>query len=182
MKNTLHINLWAGPGVGKSGVAASVFGKLKEHHIDCELVREYAKDLHWDHELAKAEQLIISAEQFKREQLVHGCVDIAIVDTALISGVLHCPPAYRKELLHMLTYISRDWNKQHYFLERDLSSPYEHNGRLQTLSQSVELDEKIREFLSEQGIYYQSIPISKAIQTIFGNIKKEVEANKKFKK
>jgi hypothetical protein len=177
MKDTLHINLWAGPGVGKSGVGAAVFGELKKWHIDCELVREYAKELHWDQELGETNQLKISVEQYSREELVHGCVDVAVVDTALISGILHCTPIYRKELLHILNHLSRDWKKHHYFLERDLNNPYEHNGRAHTLEESLEFDERIKEFLSEQGIYYQSIPISKAVSTIVGNIKKELNQN-----
>ena len=31
---TLHVNLWAGPGTGKSTIAAEIFGKLKWNKID----------------------------------------------------------------------------------------------------------------------------------------------------
>ena len=43
MKNTLLVNLYAGPGAGKSTGAAYIFAKLKMAGIDCEYVSEYAK-------------------------------------------------------------------------------------------------------------------------------------------
>ena len=43
MKKTLVINLFGGPGVGKSTLCASVFAKLKIMGIDCEMATEYAK-------------------------------------------------------------------------------------------------------------------------------------------
>lgn len=45
MNKSRIINLWAGPGSGKSTIAAYVFSKLKMKNINCELVTEYAKQL-----------------------------------------------------------------------------------------------------------------------------------------
>ena len=47
MKNTLLVNLYAGPGAGKSTGAAYIFAKLKTAGVDCEYVSEYAKDRVW---------------------------------------------------------------------------------------------------------------------------------------
>lgn len=47
MKNTLLVNLYAGPGAGKSTGAAYIFAKLKMAGVDCEYVSEYAKDRVW---------------------------------------------------------------------------------------------------------------------------------------
>ena len=66
MKNTVHINLWAGPSTGKSGVSGKLFGKFKENSIDCELVREVAKDYAWNGTLTNTEQLVITAKQYER--------------------------------------------------------------------------------------------------------------------
>ena len=43
MKSTLLVNLYAGPGAGKSTGAAYIFAKLKMAGVDCEYVSEYAK-------------------------------------------------------------------------------------------------------------------------------------------
>lgn len=48
-KSTIVVNLFAGPGAGKSTGAAYIFAMLKMHGIDCELVTEFAKDKTWEH-------------------------------------------------------------------------------------------------------------------------------------
>lgn len=45
---TLVVNLYAGPGTGKSTTAALAFGELKTLGVNCEYVQEYAKDRVWD--------------------------------------------------------------------------------------------------------------------------------------
>ena len=48
MKDTLVVNLFAGPGAGKSTGAAYIFSMLKMAGIDTEYVNEYAKDKVWE--------------------------------------------------------------------------------------------------------------------------------------
>ena len=56
-KKTLYINLFGGPGVGKSTLAAGLFWFFKtnrltlKHSYVIELVREFAKDLVWAQDL-----------------------------------------------------------------------------------------------------------------------------------
>lgn len=49
MKKPLVVNLFGGPGVGKSTGAAKVFSELKLLGVNCELVGEFAKDKTWEH-------------------------------------------------------------------------------------------------------------------------------------
>ena len=48
MKRALIVNIFGGPGVGKSTTAAAVFALLKLHNIEAELVTEFPKDLVWE--------------------------------------------------------------------------------------------------------------------------------------
>src|SRR5262245_20723095 len=48
LEPTLTVNLFGGPGCGKSTNAALVFGKLKNDGINVELVTEFAKELTWE--------------------------------------------------------------------------------------------------------------------------------------
>ena len=48
MKNTIIVNLFGGPGTGKSTGAAYIFSQLKLAGIDCEFVSEFAKDKVWE--------------------------------------------------------------------------------------------------------------------------------------
>ena len=44
-KNTLVVNLFGGPGTGKSTTMAHVFAELKWRGYDCEMSNEYAKEV-----------------------------------------------------------------------------------------------------------------------------------------
>ena len=48
MKDTLIVNLYGGPGSGKSTGAAYLFAKLKMAGVDAEYVTEFAKDKVWE--------------------------------------------------------------------------------------------------------------------------------------
>lgn len=48
MKTPIVINLFGGPGSGKSTGAAYIFSQLKMKGINCELITEYAKDKTWE--------------------------------------------------------------------------------------------------------------------------------------
>lgn len=65
MKDTLIVNLYAGPGSGKSTGAAYIFSKLKLKDIDAEYVSEYAKDRVWQNDQFPLEhcQLYITGKQ-----------------------------------------------------------------------------------------------------------------------
>ena len=48
MKDTLIVNLYGGPGSGKSTGAAYIFSMLKMVGVDAEYVTEFAKDKVWE--------------------------------------------------------------------------------------------------------------------------------------
>jgi len=44
---TIVVNLFAGPGAGKTTTMAGLFSKLKLDNIVCEMATEFAKELTW---------------------------------------------------------------------------------------------------------------------------------------
>lgn len=58
------VNLYGGPGVGKSTGAAYVFARLKEAGVVAELVTEFAKDLTWGHSRA----ILDEVKDYKRDR------------------------------------------------------------------------------------------------------------------
>ena len=83
MKNTLIVNLFAGPGAGKSTGATYIFAKLKMAGIDCEYVSEYAKDRVWQDDqfpLQHCQLYVIGKQCLKIERLL-GKVDVIITAT-----------------------------------------------------------------------------------------------------
>lgn len=65
---TKIINIFGGPGVGKSGIAAGVFSKMKANHIQVEFAAEVAKDYVWEERfnVLKNDQLAIFAKSHRR--------------------------------------------------------------------------------------------------------------------
>lgn len=88
---TVVINLFGGPGAGKSRTAASIFAYLKDEKINCELVTEYAKELVWQGaevlERASGNPLQLIAEQYRRMHNLRGKVDVIVTDSPLVLAV-----------------------------------------------------------------------------------------------
>lgn len=132
------INLFAGPGAGKSTTAAGVFALLKLHGVNCELVREYAKELVWAGvPLTQADQPRILAEQYRRQRMLVGRVAVVITDSPLLVSLHYGDPddpALRRQTL-------TSWDEfanHNYFLWR--AKPYEPAGRLQNEDEARDID------------------------------------------
>ena len=88
--NTLVINLFGGPGTGKSTVAAGVFSKLKSISINAEYIQEYAKDKAWEgNEFTLQCQPYITAKQLYRMHRVMGKAEVLVTDSPLIQGMAY---------------------------------------------------------------------------------------------
>lgn len=85
------INLFGGPGCGKSTIAAGLFYELKRRRLNVELVTEYAKDLLYsDHlETMMENQEVIYAEQNFRMQRLIGKVDYVVTDSPILLSAVY---------------------------------------------------------------------------------------------
>lgn len=87
---TTVINLYGGPGTGKSTAATGVFSKLKTAGVNCEYVNEYAKEITWEGTQALLEnQLHVFAEQTRRQWRLNKKVDYIITDSPLPLAVVY---------------------------------------------------------------------------------------------
>lgn len=81
---TLVVNFYAGPGTGKSTVAAHVFALLKWRGMNVEMALEYAKDKVWEESLAVlSNQIYVLGKQIHRVNRLVGQVDIVLTDAPL---------------------------------------------------------------------------------------------------
>jgi hypothetical protein len=155
MKKTLVINLFGGPGVGKSTLCASVFAKLKIMGIDCEMATEYAKDMVWEESYKKLEnQIYIFGKQHARVHRLLGKVDVVITDSPLLNSIVYDKTeniALRKLV------ISEFWklNTLNFYISRKLD--YEENGRVQTLKEAIEVDNAYLKLIKDNDIEYSII-------------------------
>jgi nicotinamide riboside kinase len=145
MKTELKvINLFGGPGTGKSTTAAYIFHELKCAGKNVELVTEYAKDVVWEQRTNLfSDQVYICAKQNRRmERLVGQGVEIAVTDSPLILGAMYVPEGYYDNFVPLLVEIFKSYTNS---LNVLLVRGFEYNpvGRYQTEAEAREIDRRI---------------------------------------
>lgn len=150
------INLFAGPGAGKTTIATSLFSEMKWRNIDVEYVSEIAKDYTWERNFMRlSNQPLIAAEQeYKIFKLADKNLDYVITDSPIILGIFYTNNPTYQEVVKLLwsQYSSRNIN---YFIKRN--KPYKTAGRNQTEEESKEIDCKILRYLQDSGCSFKSI-------------------------
>lgn len=155
-KNTLIVNLYAGPCAGKSTAAAYIFSKLKMQGVEVELVTEYAKEKCWEHngEAFKC-QLYVNAKQAYYISRVHGKVDVIITDSPLLLGAVYGTEEYVKQAAYGED--RKYTNRLDYVLKRNEKYKYNQNGRNENEDDAKRIDEKIIEILKQENVAYKSL-------------------------
>lgn len=159
-KNTITVNLLAGPGSGKSTIAAGLFHELKMKSFECELVTEFAKYLTWEENFTALEhQYYVTAKQMHREYVVHGKVDVLITDSPTIIGLLYYKEPNVEIKTHFENFVVSSFKSKrnlNFFLER--KKKYNPNGRNQTEEEAIKIDEVTKQLLTNWNIPFETIP------------------------
>lgn len=141
----LIVNLFGGPGCGKSTGAAYVFTRLKEAGVNCELVTEFAKDLVWDGRKDElADQVLVFAVQRHRLNRLRGKVDVVVTDSPLLLSAVY----YRdgqdidEEFGALVTKSHFENPSLNVFVKR--TKPYQKTGRNESEAEAKEKDDEIR--------------------------------------
>lgn len=154
MKDTIIVNLFGGPGSGKSTGATWLFSQLKLRGIDCEYVSEFAKDKVWE-ENSKvfANQFYLSGKQSFKISRCFGKVDIIITDCPIAMGCVYSTSEKLTEAIleEFGKYGTRNINA---FIRRD--KEYNPNGRNQSYVEAKGIDDSIQSLLSNNSIPYLS--------------------------
>lgn len=155
MKKTLVINLFGGPGVGKSTLCASIFAKLKVMGIDCEMATEYAKDMVWEESYKKLEnQIYIFGKQHSRVYRLLGKVDVIITDSPLLNSIVY-DRSQNKQLRELVLSEFNKLTTLNFYITRKLK--YEENGRVQSLNDALHIDELYLHLIKNNNIKYYEI-------------------------
>jgi ABC-type glutathione transport system ATPase component len=174
MNNPLIVNLYGGPGSGKSTVAAELFSLLKRKNINAELVTEYAKDLTWQESFnVLKNQIYVFAKQHHRLWRVKDKVDVIITDAplliSLVYGAAH-GDAF-KELVKEEYNLYRNYNVL-------LGRPkhYESSGRTQTLEEAKLIDTMVSHVVWNNGYAFDLFTQTNnsTAEKIFESIKDEI--------
>ncbi len=145
------INLWAGPGAGKSTTAAGLFYLMKNNKVSVELVSEYAKDLVWSkrHNVLP-EQDYLFAKQHHMVRRLAGQVDFAITDSPLPLGLVYIDKDFPATFKPFCLEVFQGYGNINIRLNR--VKPYHKVGRNQSQEEAEELDIQIARFMEENAI------------------------------
>lgn len=138
---TIFVNLYGGPGTGKSTTAAGVFNRLKTEGVKCELITEYAKDLTWEETIAKVSQPKIFGEQYQRHHRLNGKVEVAITDSPLIIQSIYADMFGYGWMSGAIILGHNQFDNIDVMLRR--VKKYQPYGRVQTESEAIEIDHKM---------------------------------------
>lgn len=153
---TIFVNLFGGPGTGKSTTCASVFHQLKIRGIETEMALEYAKDVVWEESYKKLDnQIYIFGKQHYRVWRLDGKVQVVITDSPLLNSIIY-DKTNNPLLKDLVIYEFKKLNTLNFYIDREVD--YNPNGRMQTLDQALEVDRNYLELLSSNNIGYTSIP------------------------
>ncbi len=177
-RQTIVVNLFAGPGAGKTTCAWEIASELKKKGIETEYVSEYAKELVWDNRLdlldgSLEHQKILYSEQLRRVQRLIGKVEVVVTDSPPLLSLMYLKekaPEFERTVLSDFAK-NRNFNL---FINR--SKEYQQTGRIQNAQESKEIDRKIIDFLDSNHIYYGTYyhkTVNVLIDNIIKNLKKE---------
>jgi hypothetical protein len=162
---TLVVNLFGGPGTGKSTTAAGVFAQLKSEGIKTELVHEFAKDLTWENrqEALRYQPYIFGKQSYHVHRLL-GKTDVIITDSPILlsshiyNSDLLGPKDDALRQLGLATWDS--WDTLSVFLERNAAlHPFVQAGRNQDEAESTNLDRRIRAMLTDLSVIHYSVRV-----------------------
>jgi hypothetical protein len=153
---TKIVNLFAGPGAGKSTTAAGLFYNLKMDGFKVELVLEYAKDLVWEERLQTIQnQPYLFGKQYNRLFRLLGKVDIIITDSPILLCCLYAGSSYPESFKQAVLDIFNTMDNLNYLLMG--TKVYDPLGRLQTEKEAREIDKNVTHLLNTSNIPYQCI-------------------------
>lgn len=165
---TTVINLFGGPGTGKSTLAANLFSIMKSKEVNVELVREYVKSWAYvNRELKEYDLIYLLGKQSLYETQLYGKVDYIVTDSPfLLAGFYQTHLSNGKHsyvttaALELMNHAeSNGIVYKNFYIVRSVS--YNSSGRYETEEQARELDEKILQSLGNFNV-----PITKVCHDI----------------
>lgn len=161
LEKPLVINLFAGPGTGKSTTAAQLFSLLKWQGFPCELVTEFAKEKVWEESFKTLDdQIYVFGKQLHKMRRLVGKVDIIITDSPLLFSIIYDQSA-NIYFQHLVQDIHNEFNNFNIFLKR--KKKYVEAGRTQNEEDAKKLDDAIHQMLTVMKEDYYSFDATEAV-------------------
>lgn len=162
---TTIVNMYGGPGAGKSTSAAGLYYLLKTAGLNAELVREYVKDWAWEKRaFSTYDQLYFLGKQSRRESMLYDKVDWVVTDSPVMLNAyyagLYAPPGLaggvKAAVLGFYQQGAADGHRHvHVMLRR--TKPYLAHGRYQDEAGARQVDGDLRLFLQGLGVEFLEV-------------------------
>lgn len=173
--DAIVVNFFAGPGAAKSTMCAAVFAELKWLDVNCEMAREYTKDLVWEgHGHTLKNQMFVFGNQQHRLFALRDKVDVILTDSPLLLSII-----YNKEgdsdFRSIVMKEFKKYSNLNFVLSRRRKN-YNPAGRLQTEDEAIHIDERIKEMLFDNNIAFVQVPgVKGSVNMVVGCVMREVE-------
>ena len=156
--SALVVNLYGGPGTGKSSTAAGLFSELKWRGHLTEMALEFAKDKVWERSTAVLDnQIYIFGKQHHRLWRLRDQVDVVVTDSPLLNSLIYGAKNTSSQFHELVLSEHRKLWNLNIFLER--LKDYDPKGRLQTEDEAKAIDQQVQEMLVKlTGETYQTLP------------------------
>lgn len=161
------INLFGGPGSGKSTLQAGLFYEMRKRNLNVEHIAEFAKDMVWEERYnAFTDQLFILANHHRRLHLLDGKVDYVVTDSPILLTNMYMyqdPRPYASKLYDLVIDIHHMYDNVNIFINRKHS--YVELGRNQNESEADIISANTKQLLLDINadfIEYDSIHVNPA--------------------
>lgn len=150
----MRINLYGGPGTGKSTLAARVFAKLRQQGVSCALVTEWIKMWAYEGRIIRGfDQIFSFANQMHSEEESLRYAGMIITDSPLFLQCMYADK-HAKIVSEDLWNIARSYESTYpsinFYVER--SGAYEQQGRWENAEQALQMDAHIKDQLANWDI------------------------------
>ncbi len=150
------INLFGGPGAGKTTLAAAIFHSLKILQINAEIISEFPKDMILEQNAqALDNQFYITANQAYRIWCAAKVYDYVIVDSPILLGAIYNKnPNIAAEFNAFLLKYHHEFDNINIFLLRGEKNQHPMSGRIHDIDEAIKKDIEIRNFLDQNQLQY----------------------------
>ena len=151
LENMRVINLFGGPGTGKSTTAAALFALMKREGYNVELVTEFAKDLVWTERNKELnDEVYIFGKMYHKLWRLRDKVDYVIIDSPLPT-CLYYDNERIDNFRDFVLSAFHTFKNTNFLLKRNFK--YQEEGRVQTEEEADLVDKDIRSMLERDHIY-----------------------------
>ena len=162
----LVINLFAGPGAGKTTAALELTAALKKEGYNVEYVAEYAKELVLENKLdVLNNQEHVTDEQYHRlDRLRNSGVEIVVTDSPVLLGKIYGAGKLSAEYGQKIMEYYNSFDNFNLVVKR--GETYQTEGRLETFEQAKVIDNKIIDLLRSNNLFYGNYQHNEIAKTV----------------